>query len=63
VILHLVREPIQHLPTQLRMGQLPAAEADGHLDPVAIGEELDRPVDLRVEVPRADLRREADLLA
>ena len=44
------------------MGQLPTAEADGHLDPVAVFEEFDRPMDLRVEVARADLRREADLL-
>ena len=44
------------------MGQLPAAEANSHLDPVTVLQELDRPVDLRVEVARADLRRQADLL-
>ena len=44
------------------MGQLPASETDGHLDPVPVLEELDRPMDLRVEVTRADLRREADFL-
>ena len=44
------------------MGQLPSAEPDGHLDPIAILEELDRPMDLGIEVADADLRREADLL-
>src|SRR4051812_50219654 len=44
------------------MGELPAAEADGDLDPVTILEELDRAVDLGLEVADADLRREADLL-
>ena len=44
------------------MGQLPASETDGHLDPVPVLEEFDRPMDLRVEVTRADLRREADFL-
>ena len=44
------------------MGQLPTAEADRHLDPIAILEELDRPVDLRIEVALADLRRQANFL-
>lgn len=44
------------------MGQLPTPEPDGHLDAIAVLQELDRPVDLRVEVALADLRRQADLL-
>ena len=44
------------------MGQLPTAEADRHLDSIAILEKLDGPMDLRVEVTDADLRREADFL-
>ncbi len=53
---------VQHVPAELRVGQLATPEADGHLDPIAILEELDRPMDLRLEVALADLRREADLL-
>jgi hypothetical protein len=37
-------------------------EADGDLDPIALFKELDRPMDLRLEVARADLRRETDFL-
>ena len=44
------------------MSQLPPAEPDGHLDPVAVLQELDRPMDLRLEVARADLRREPHFL-
>ena len=44
------------------MGQLPSAKANGHLDPIAVLEELDRPMDLGIEVTDADLRREAYLL-
>ncbi len=44
------------------MGQFASAEPDGHLDPIAILEELDRPMDLGIEVAAADLRREADFL-
>ena len=62
VVLDRVAEPGEQRPTDLRVGQLPSAEADGHLDPVAILEELDRAVDLRREVAHADLRRQADLL-
>ena len=57
-----VAEPGEQGPADLRVGELPAAEADGHLDPVAVLEELDRAVDLGVEVALADLRRQADLL-
>src|SRR6476659_321256 len=63
VILDPVHEPRDQVPPDLRMGQLASSEADGHLDPVTILEELDRPMDLRVEVADADLRREANLLA
>ena len=44
------------------MSQLSSPETDGDLDPVAQFQELDRPMDLRLKVARADLRREADLL-
>ena len=56
VVLHCLTELGEEVPADLRVGQLPAAEADGHLDPVAILEELDRAMDLGVEVTDADLR-------
>jgi hypothetical protein len=51
-----VRELQQQVAPQLRMGQLPTAEADRDLDPVAVLEELDGAMDLGLEVARADLR-------
>ena len=62
VILDSIHEPGDEVPPDLRVGQLPTAEADGHLDPITIFEELDRAVDLRIEVADADLRRQADFL-
>ena len=62
MVLDLVRELREQLPPEVRVGQLATAELDGHLDPVAVLQELDRPSDLRVEVALADLRLEADLL-
>jgi len=62
VVLHPVAELGEQVPANLRMRELPATEADGDLDPVPVLEELDRAVDLGLEVPRADLRRQADLL-
>ena len=52
VLLDLLREPRQQVSADLRVGQLPAAELDRDLDPVAVLEELDRATDLRVEVTR-----------
>src|SRR5688572_7333855 len=62
VILDSIHEPGNEVPPDLRVGQLPTAKADGHLDPITIFEELDRAVDLRIEVAYADLRRQADFL-
>src|SRR4029079_19667251 len=62
VFLDPVRELHQHVSTELRVGQLATPEADGHLDAIAVLEELDRAMDLRVEVTLADLRRKADFL-
>ena len=62
VVLDSIHELRQQVPSELRMGQLASAEADGHLDPIAFLEEFDRPMDLGVEVTDADLRREADFL-
>jgi hypothetical protein len=62
VILHALHEPGDQVPADLRVGQFPTPETDRHLDAVAVLEELDRAVDLRIEVADADLRREADLL-
>jgi hypothetical protein len=62
VILDAIHEPGDQVSADLRMGQFPTSEADRHLDAVAVLEELDRAVDLRIEVADADLRREADLL-
>src|SRR3990170_1366709 len=44
------------------MSQLATPEPDRHLDAIAFLEELDRPMDLCVEVADADLGREADFL-
>ena len=62
VILDPVDELREEVPAELRVGQLPTAEPDGDLDPITILEELDRPMDFRIEVADADLRREADFL-
>ena len=62
MILDLVRELAEELPPEVRVRQLAAAKLDGHLDPVALLEELDCPAHLRVEVTLADLRLQADLL-
>jgi hypothetical protein len=62
VLLDLLREPLQQMPPQLGMAQLAAPETDRHLDSIAVLEELDRAMDLRLEVTHADLRREADFL-
>ncbi len=50
------------LPPEVWVGQLPTPELDGHLDPITVLQELDRPTDLRVEVALTDLRLEPDLL-
>ena len=55
-------EPFEQHPSQLGVAELAAAEADRHLDPIAVLEELDRAMDLRQEVARADLRREPHFL-
>ena len=55
-----IHEPCEEVPSELRMGQFPAAKSDCHLDPVPVFEKFDRAMHLRVEVARADLRREAD---
>src|SRR5688500_10971850 len=44
------------------MAELTAAEADRHLDSIAVLEELDRAMDLGQEVARADLRRKPHFL-
>ena len=44
------------------MAELAAAEADRHLDSIAVLEKLDRAMQLRQEVARADLRREPHFL-
>ena len=62
VLLDQLREPLQQQASELGVAQLAAAEADRYLDPIAILEELDRAMDLRVEVARADLRREPHFL-
>src|SRR5262249_43994752 len=62
VLLALLREPFEQDPPQLGVAQLAAAEADRHLDAIAVLEEFDRAVQLRREVARADLRREPHFL-
>jgi hypothetical protein len=62
MILDLVRELREQVPSKLRVGQLPTPEPDRHLDAIAFLEELDRPMQLRLEVADADLRRKANLL-
>src|SRR5450756_2200035 len=62
MVLDLVRELGQQFPPKMRVGQLSTAKLDGHLDPVAVLQELDCPSDLRVEVAHTDLRLQADFL-
>ena len=62
VFLDLLRELVEQIATDLRVGQLASAELDRDLDPVAVFEELDGPTDLGVEVADADLGLEPDFL-
>ena len=43
------------------MGHLPAAESDRDLDAVAVGDELLRVFELRIEIPDVDARRHPNL--
>jgi hypothetical protein len=56
VILDLVRELGDEVPSELGMRELPTAEPNRHLDAIAVLEELDRAMNLRLEVANADLR-------
>ncbi len=56
MILDPIDEPREEVPAELRVGQLPPAEPDGHLDAISVLEEFDRSMHLGVEVPHPDLR-------
>ena len=62
MILDLVNELGDEVPSELRVRELPSAEPNRHLDAIAVLEELDRAMNLGLEVTDADLRREADFL-
>ena len=58
----LLCEPVQQVLTDLSMGHLSAAEANGDLDTVAISDELLGILELGVEIADIDARRHANLL-
>ena len=58
----LLGEPLQQLPSDVGMGHLAATETNGDLDAVAVGDELLRVPELRVEIADVDARRHADFL-
>ena len=62
VVLDPLREPGQQVAADLGMGQLPAPELDGDLEPIPLLEELDRAANPRVEVPGRDLGLEPNFL-
>ncbi len=62
VILDPLREALEERPAELRMGHLASAELDRDLESIAVLQELDRPMDLGVEVADPDLRAKANLL-
>src|SRR3954466_14270202 len=62
MILDPVDEPRDEVPPELRMRQLPYAEADGELDAISNVEEFDRSMHLGVEVAHPDVSGETDLL-
>ena len=62
VILDPLGEALEERPAELRMSHLASAELDRDLEPIAVLQELDRPMDLGVEVADPDLRAKANLL-